>query len=172
MADVNKAIALNDRAVKAFHYRGFLHQGQSRNEESEQDYSRAIQLQPTHHEALHNRGTVRRELGKYDGAISDLSESLRIRPGNALAHHNRAIAWKRKGQTAQARADWDKVLTLRSAGGELRVAAFDEIGQQQMAAGEWAQAAKSFENALALNPGFKIVAKRLQQARQRLATQK
>ncbi|MFT5126627.1 MAG: tetratricopeptide (TPR) repeat protein [Rhodothermales bacterium] len=168
MADVNAAIELNDRALKAFHYRGFLFQGKSDFAKAEADYSQVISLQPSHQEALHNRGTVRRDLGKLDGAISDLTASLHYNPGNALAHHNRGLVWKMKKQDAQARADFERVLTLRSATPVLKVAAWDEIGKQQMAAGQWAEAAKSFESALALNPGQKKVTERLQLVRQKL----
>ena len=61
-----------------------------------------------------NQGIDDFNIGNYDKAIADFTDAIRLDPYDAVAYSNRGITYARKKDYARARADWEKVLQIKS----------------------------------------------------------
>jgi Flp pilus assembly protein TadD len=59
-----------------------------------------------------NSGNRLLNAGDWDGAIMQFQTAIKLAPANALPHYQLALALRHKGQTAEARAEFDKAVTL------------------------------------------------------------
>src|SRR5581483_8615307 len=72
LADLDRAIALDDKSASAYRLRGQLtRQARGNLARAEADLSKAIALDPQDAEAFEQRGIVYTNQGRYDRAIAD-----------------------------------------------------------------------------------------------------
>jgi tetratricopeptide (TPR) repeat protein len=51
-------------------------------------------------------------LGDFEAAISDYSRAIEVAPDNARLYQNRGACYKKRGKTVEAKADFEKAITL------------------------------------------------------------
>lgn len=127
------------------------------------DYERALQIfssvltdYPDDVSVLVDAGLADLLLNRLDAAQSILERALSLQPDNGLAHSYLADVYDRKGDLNQAAAHYKRVLELLPADATpariARVKLTLIAGLQQLKSGQAAEAAKSFEEVLTLDP--------------------
>ena len=143
--------------------RALAHQQLSQHQDAIDDYTAALQLDAMTAQlratALYNRGLSQQKINKQSAAIEDFTSALFLDPAFAHAYYSRGNALQESGQFLFALSDYDKALRNNHPDAA-RVHYATALTYESLK--RPADAQKSLELALAINPGF-------QQASQKLA---
>ena len=112
IADLNKAIRLNPKLVKAYYVRGIVYRKQGKYDLAIADLNQAIRLNPKLVKAYNVRGIVYYDQGKYDLAIADYNQAIQLNPKYAAAYNNRGLTYKAKRNIEKAISDFEKAADL------------------------------------------------------------
>ena len=78
--DLNQAINIDPRFIKAFNFRGYVKDELDDYNGALQDYNIAIALKDDYGDAYANRGKAKRKLNDYNGAITDYTTAIALNP--------------------------------------------------------------------------------------------
>ncbi len=113
LADIDKALEINDKALNAYIMRADVAiNSQGDFERALSDIDKAIKLQPRAVGLYINRAFIRYRLDSYNGAMSDYDYALTLDPLNAVALFNRGLLLTEVGANDLALADFNRVLEL------------------------------------------------------------
>jgi tetratricopeptide (TPR) repeat protein len=133
LAELDRAIALDDRNGDAFRLRGDLtREGGGSLARAEADFTHAIALNPDDAQAYELRGVIYTSQRRIDRAIADYDRAIKLQPGNAQAWSDRGVTWYFAGDYNKAIRDADEALRLDPARDRTlanRAAAFGKLGQ-------------------------------------------
>ncbi len=147
-------------------------------------FTRAIELTPDDAMPHNNRAIVLRQLGRFDEALGDYDRVLELNPGDVLALNNRSLLHRQMEHFEEALADIDKVVASGSLGvkalrnrsiirrfmgdfagahADLQLALVEQPDDERTYSavagtwvwtGDWAQALKALDQAIALNDKY------------------
>jgi tetratricopeptide (TPR) repeat protein len=133
LAELDRAIALDDRNGDAYRVRGDLtREAGGSLAQAEADLTRAIALNPDDAEAHELRGVIYTSQHKFDRAIADYDRVIKLQPGNAQAWSDRGVTFYLVGENQKAVHDADEALRLdpnRARTYANRAAAYSKLGQ-------------------------------------------
>ena len=113
LADLDRAIALDDRNAPAYKLRGRLtRQARGNLARAEADLTKAIALDGQDAEAFGQRGIVYTNQHRYDRAIADYDQAIRLKPDDAQAWSDRGATYYLTGDYEKAVSDSDEALRL------------------------------------------------------------
>ena len=122
IADLDRAIELNQAYSAAYTNRGIAKNGLGQHQAAIADHDRAIELNQAFIAAYNNRGIAKDDLGQHQAAIADYDRAIELNQAYALAYNNRGIAKKNLGRINEAREDYQKALDLAQEAGNEKVA--------------------------------------------------
>jgi tetratricopeptide (TPR) repeat protein len=108
----------------------------------------AVQIDPEFFEAHNNLGNALRMAGQTDEALASYERALQIAPGLAEAHCNRAIALRLMGRGVESRAACRRALDIQPRFAAVLVL----LGELSADSGEFLEAQRFFEQAIAIEP--------------------
>jgi len=114
LADYDRALALDPRAVKALVNRGNVRDTLGRPEEALSDYGAAIAVDPGNPLPYFNRGLVHHRLGDAPQAVFDYGQALERDPWFAPAYEHRSRAYADLGDRRRADADRERARAVSS----------------------------------------------------------
>jgi tetratricopeptide (TPR) repeat protein len=152
LADLDKAIGLNDRSWEAFYARAqlrFAANGVAASAEAIDDLNMAIELDPDRAELYLARGTIQRH-GANDSqqALSDFNEAIRLNPGSAEAYRGRAEIYLALNQLESAMGDANLAIQLAPNS----VTGYLHRARAYKAAGDLDKAREDVDHALKIRP--------------------
>ncbi|MCL2939527.1 MAG: tetratricopeptide repeat-containing serine protease family protein [Trichodesmium sp. MAG_R02] len=150
IADLNQAIRLNPKLVKAYNVRGIVYYDQGKYDLAIADYNQAIQLNPKYAYAYYNRGLVYDDQGKYDLAIADYNQAIQLNPKDADYYYNRGIVYRKQGKYDLAIADYNQAIQLKPKFAE----AYNNRGVVYYNQGKYDLAIADYNQAIQLNPKY------------------
>ncbi len=110
--DLNEAIALNPRYIKAYTYRGYVKDELDDYKGALADYNTAVSLKGDDYEAYARRGALKKRYRDYDGAIEDLDLAIQYKPDYAKAYSDRGQAKILNGDKKGGCTDMAKAKSL------------------------------------------------------------
>ena len=150
IADLNQAIRLNPKLVKAYNLRGIVYDDQGKYDLAIADYNQAIQLDPKYAGAYYNRGIVYDNQGKYDLAIADYNQAIQLNPKYAYAYNNRGNVYYNQGKYDLAIADYNQAIQLNPKFAK----AYNNRGKTYKSQGKYDLAIADYNQAIQLNPKY------------------
>jgi tetratricopeptide (TPR) repeat protein len=133
LADLDRAIALDDKNARAYRLRGDLTRQAGGNlARAEADLSKAIELDPKDAEAFERRGVIYTNQHRNDRAIADYDQAIRLKPDDAQAWSDRGATYYLAGNYQKAVSDSDEALRLdpnRPRTYSNRASAYKKLGQ-------------------------------------------
>jgi tetratricopeptide (TPR) repeat protein len=184
IVDFNAAIAINPNFPQAYANRALLHARAKNLRQAIADYDQALNVDPNYAGAYVGRGNIHRQMDNHPMAAADFSRAIEIQP-DPVAFFNRGLSRQALGQHAEAIDDFDNTLGFRPDAPEVYQAkglselalqkyenAFDDFykaaqgsknnyqawalrGQAAEAMGARKEAARAYQRALQINPGFR-----------------
>jgi tetratricopeptide (TPR) repeat protein len=136
------------------------------------EYEQVLKLDPEYKEALNNLGSIYLVLGQPAQAAQMYQRVVALSPNFPEGYYNLGLAFLRQGQYGPAVAAYQRALGLRPDAetwcslGEALLLAGQEAQRQGAPDGgrqQWEEAIRSFQQALALEPGNARAAARLRQ---------
>ena len=113
LADLDRAIALDDKNAHAYRLRGDLTRQAGGNlARAEADLTKAISLDPQDAEAFEQRGIVYTNTHRFDRAIADYDQAIRLKPDYAQAYSDRGATYYLGGDYQKAVSDSDEALRI------------------------------------------------------------
>jgi len=113
LADLDRAIALDDKNARAYRLRGDLTRQAGGNlARAEADLSKAIALDSQDAEAFERRGVIYTNQHRFDRAIADYDQAIRLKPDFAQAYSDRGATHYLSGDYQKAVSDCDEALRL------------------------------------------------------------
>ncbi len=113
LADIDKALSINDKALNAYIMRADIAINSDGDfERALADIDQAIKLQPRMAGLYINRAFLRYRLDSYSGAMEDYDYALTIDPLNSVALFNRGLLLMEVNANDLALQDFDRVLEL------------------------------------------------------------
>lgn len=114
VADINRALEINDKAVNAYIMRADIAISRDSDFESAlADMDQAIKLQPRLTGLYINRAYLRYQLDDYFGAMADFDYAIELDPLNDRALFNRGILNMEAQSNDRALQDFNRVIELR-----------------------------------------------------------
>ncbi len=133
LADLDQAIALDDKSARAYRFRGNLTRVAGGNPaRAEADLTKAIALDPQDAEAFEQRGIVYTNTHRYDRAIADYDQAIRLKADYAQAYSDRGATYYLTGNYEKAVSDSDEALRIdpeRPRTYSNRASAYKKLGQ-------------------------------------------
>ena len=113
LADLDRAIALDDKNERAYRLRGDLtRQAHGNLARAEADLSRAIALDPGDAEAVEQRGIIYTNTYRFDRAIADYDQAIRLKADYAQAYSDRGATYYLMGDYEKAVSDCNEALRI------------------------------------------------------------
>jgi tetratricopeptide (TPR) repeat protein len=113
LADLDRAIGLDDSNARAYRLRGDLTRAAGGNlAKAEADLTKAIALDPKDAEAFEQRGIIYTNQHRIDRAIADYDAAIRLKPDDAQAWSDRGATYYLGGNYDKAVRDCDEALRL------------------------------------------------------------
>lgn len=112
LTDLNEAISLNPKYIKAYTYRGYVKDELDDYKGALADYNKAVNLKGDDYEAYARRGALKRRYKDYDGAIEDLNLAIQYKPDYAKAYSDRGQARILNGDKSGGCTDMEKAKAL------------------------------------------------------------
>jgi tetratricopeptide (TPR) repeat protein len=113
LADLDRAIALDNRNGAAFRVRGDLTREEGGNlTRAEADLTMAIKLNPQDVEAYELRGVLYTNQHRYDRAIADYDQAIKLKPDDPQAWSDRGVTFYLSGDHEKAVRDASEALRL------------------------------------------------------------
>lgn len=119
MGQLNRAIALNKKALRLSPYNPLYHYnlGLAYHRLNDKDaamvhYARALALKPDFKQAINNSGAIYLEKGRYDDAMKLFRDGLSILPDDFNLHYNLGLVYRQTGRFKEARAEFEQALAL------------------------------------------------------------
>lgn len=110
--DLNEAIRLNPKFIKAYTYRGYVKDELDDYKGALGDYNKAVTLKADDYEAYARRGSLKKRYKDYDGAIEDLTLAIQYKPDYAKAYSDRGQAKILNGDKKGGCTDMEKAKAL------------------------------------------------------------
>lgn len=110
--DLNEAIRLNPRYIKAYTYRGYVKDELDDYQGALTDYNKAVDLKGDDYEAYARRGALKKRYKDYDGAIEDLNLAIQYKPDYAKAYSDRGQARILNGDKNGGCTDMEKAKAM------------------------------------------------------------
>lgn len=148
LADYSEAIRLERVSGTAYGARGRLYMLMQRWNEAIADFSAASDREPENSDFPYLRGQALYNAGRLDNAIAAETRALKLNPDLLDAYEQRARSYEDKNDFARALQDYEASNSRHST----KDARF-HLGVAQWYLGRYADAAKTFSNELARDPG-------------------
>jgi Flp pilus assembly protein TadD len=111
LADLNRAIELDDKNALAFASRGESYQRMRQYEAALADFNRAIELDDKYAWAITSRGTTFRMMGQYEAALADVNRALELKPESDWSLYVRALIFLMIKVPERAREDFSRAIS-------------------------------------------------------------
>lgn len=108
----NRAIKLEPKHSKWWHFRAFTKFYAKRYEEAIADANVAIQYEPAMADAYVTRGSARMASGDLSGGRADFSKSIDLAPDEPMPYHDRGIGYMRAGLYDKAIDSFSRCIAL------------------------------------------------------------
>ena len=162
IADVTKAIELNNRMADAYVTRGFIRVNSNRDHaDAIIDFTKAIELDPAFSQAYIGRGIAYTETDNLSEAIADFSQAIALSDDDAGSYHGRARALWKAGRLVEALSDAERSLELRPN----HASTLNTRGNIFLSLGQREEAIADFRRALSKNPDLQESRAALKQLR-------
>jgi tetratricopeptide (TPR) repeat protein len=158
----HQSVYLAPRSASALNTLGTLLDALGRLDEAQAAYQGALALDKNAAWALNNLCYLAFRRGRLEEARAHCEAALQRSPMSVAAHNNLGLTYAAAGDIGQAHEEF------RGAG-DLAAAEYN-LGMMHMANGEFAAAARAFEEAIKLRPDFTAAKTRAHAARLRLLT--
>jgi tetratricopeptide (TPR) repeat protein len=149
----NKAIALNDKYVEAYNYRGNAYFDKKNYEMALKDYNTAISLNNNYANSYNNRARYYVEVKKeYSLALRDFDTAIALNPKKALFYYNRGAVYLRLKDMGEALKGFNKAIELNP---DYARAYFNRgivYGQRK----EYSKAIQDYTKAIELDPDYAL----------------
>ena len=150
LADYDRALSLDPKAVEVFYRRGLAHQAKGDLAGAIADYTQVIALNPQRANAFSNRAFIKQSQGDLDGALADYAHALLINPNIAEAYNNMGLINVKRGDIDGAIAAYNRALTVNPK----MAFAFYNRGVAKNMEGNVDGAIADYTQALALQPNI------------------
>ena len=157
IGDARRALYYAPESAAAYNTYGTLLDALDQRAEARRAFERALELDPRAAYAWTNLCYQSFQAGNFDGAAAQCRRALALEPGFAPAHNNLALVHAATGNLWLAEAQF-------AAGGSEAASQYN-VGIVFSANRRYSDAARAFEGAERLRPGWAIAAERAQQAR-------
>jgi len=135
---------------QAHNFLGIIYDSQKQFETAVTQYKKAISINPNDGALFNNLGMSLFLKGDYEKAAKAFSEGLKIDTSNGLIHNNLALAFYKLGKYQETFEAFRK--------GSDEATAHYNLGYLHMIEEKYDEAAKAFEKAIELKPGFYVKA--------------
>lgn len=145
--DLNWALQVDPKDVKAYCCRGIIFYKMGNNQRAIADFDKALQFDSRSILAYRNRGIIRAELGDNKGAIADFDKALEIDPNNSTTYISRGNALRDLGNYALAIKDYNKALEINPKDAKAyyhRGIAYSRLEEMKKAIDDYENAVKIF----------------------------
>jgi tetratricopeptide (TPR) repeat protein len=157
LGDAHRAVYYSNGSARSRNMLGTIFQAMGRHREARREYSRALTLEPDAAYAWSNLCYAWLLEGHSDEATAACETALRVDPNLSAAQNNLGLARAQAGDLAGA----ERAFALAG----VRPRALFNVGIVQLADGQYAEAAKSFQRAYEEQPSWADAALRARQAR-------
>ncbi len=148
LEEIDKAIALNDRAALPHALRGTILRSLEREDEALEAFARAIERDPLNIGAFADRALLHAERGDADEALADVERALELDAGLGFPWALRGRLLREQGRLAEALADGDQAVKV-----EPKLAyVYVERGKTRLALRQITAALEDAEQAVRLGP--------------------
>ena len=157
-----QSLALDPTNVAALVWLGEVHLAAGRQDAAEPLFSKALSLQPQSAAVRYGLGRVALARRDFARAEQELREALRLEPKASAAHYPLAMAYRGLGNTTRAQEELRQQGDIEPRPPDPVMRELDAVlqspesynvrGGRELDAGNWAAAAESFRQGLALNP--------------------
>ncbi len=136
--------------VRAYNYRGLVHDKRGQYEKAIEDFNRAVRLDRHDIRAYKNRGLTYAKMGLHQLALENFHIAARMNPLDADVYKNRGISYAGLGQYQNALDDFQRALTLVP--GDFRV--YYNRGVAYTELRRYREAFEEFNTAIRLKPDY------------------
>ena len=146
IADMDRAITLDDTGAGLYDLRGYFNAHYQRNEQALKDYGSALRLSPGSARSLSNRCALFIEQVDFQSARADCGAAIKSDPKYPNAYKHRGVTLLKLGQRSKAIADIDKAIELNpkyAAALVVRAELFESEGKAKEAIDRFEQALSS-----------------------------
>jgi serine/threonine protein kinase/Flp pilus assembly protein TadD len=151
LGEAHKAISLDPQLSRAWRELGRAHFRLGPREEAEKDFLKAVSLDPEDWTAHNSLGSYYLSLNRLDEAIRQYERMQALTPDNTRAYNNLGSAYLLQERFDKATEMYERSLSL-----DRNATAYSNLGTALYQQGLYADAARSFEGAVAL-PGATFV---------------
>ncbi|MBV8841418.1 MAG: protein kinase [Bryobacterales bacterium] len=147
-ANLNQAVAINDRLAPVFVTRGIIQEGAGERDEAVASFQHALELDPINASAYSELGHTYEDLGKLDLAQSTFEKAAQLRPNDLTGTTDLGLFYYRRGRYKDALPTLQRVTALApdySSG-------YTNLAGAYWMSGDYQNAAVSYEKSLALRP--------------------
>ncbi|MDP2905947.1 MAG: tetratricopeptide repeat protein [Candidatus Omnitrophota bacterium] len=118
LGEVNKAIAMNPKSAKAYHYRATILAYKGDLDLAIVDWDKSIELDPDRFVAYFSRGLTYYKKGDLGRAIADWDKSIELNPDYIESYYRRGTAYYEKNDYDKAIADYSRAIEIDPANDE------------------------------------------------------
>lgn len=161
---LEEVVALRPAAPEAHLNLGNVHLDRGDYQQAGRSYRRALELDRQSPAAWYNWGKCQERQGRVEAAAAAYSKAVRIEPGNVLFLNDLGTAYLALGRTADAKAS---LLAACVQDNRSEVVRYN-LALVYEAEGSLAAAAREYEIAVSLNPGFGRAREKLAEIRARV----
>ena len=151
--DFTKTLEIHPLYIRAYHYRGIVHDRLGNYASAKKDYAKAILLDPYDAELHIAMGSTKLHLNEFENAIASFDTAIIINPNNANAYINRGIAKRYLNRLDDAIIDLNKAVYYDF----FNIEALVRRGIIQMEREQYQDALLDFNNALKLDNNNPII---------------
>lgn len=141
-----KAVELNHKLWKSYNYLGNIYDKKQDYEKAILEYTSAISIKPDQGLLYNNLGVSCLLAGHHQAAVDAFSKAIEKNYRESRVFNNLALAYANLGRNDEA------LDAFRRAGGEAH--AYNNMGCIYLEKGQYPEAVRSFESAIAIEPGF------------------
>jgi tetratricopeptide (TPR) repeat protein len=151
--DFNEMVAVRPQNPDVYYDRGYFYLRQSRFADAVHDFMTGSRLAPTQATFSYGAGRAFDLMGDGDDALQQYDEAIRLAPRDSAPVLARADLLLHLGRYGEARADYDRALTLGLARAD-RFFGYFGRGYARIFTGDYNGAVRDMDAALAARPGM------------------
>lgn len=148
IADLDRAIAINDRDPKLYNNRGFVRLGLEQYDLAVADFDKAGELAPNYMNVFNNRGLLFLAQKRHSDAIAQFNRAIQIDNRYVDAYNNRGFAEFEAGKVEEALDDFNLAIQINPN----YVNAYNNRGLLRANVGDFENAVIDFTRAMMLEP--------------------
>jgi tetratricopeptide (TPR) repeat protein len=152
--DYDALVEIRPLNPKVYLDRGYFLMRQERFADAEHDFMTGARLVPDEAAFSYGAGRARMRMGDYTGAVTQFGEAIRLAPRDGVARLSRGEAWLKLDKYSEAEADFNRALTLGLGRDDDRFFAYLGRGYAHIQAGDYGNAVRDLDVAVAARPGM------------------